>query len=73
MPITVLPPGGTKDEANWWPKDFGANISVVVLGPTGSRVGCLTTRYGSGQPKGIVRISQQRPKCPRYRGAGPGG
>jgi hypothetical protein len=73
MPSTVLGPGESKDENTWWPKDFGSTVSVVLLGPTGKRIGCMTTSYPSGQLKRVLRVSQQKPKCPRYRGAGPGG
>lgn len=73
MPVTVLHPGGTKDENTWWPKDFGSKISVAVLSRHGKQIGCITTGYADGQLKTVVRVSQQTPKCPKSRGAGPGG
>jgi hypothetical protein len=73
MPVTVLSPGASHDENSWWPNDVGGIVSVAVLSPVGKRIGCLTTSFAEAQPKGLVRISQRAPRCPRFRGAGPGG
>lgn len=62
MPITVLRPGRSHHEDEWWANDTGLRVSVAVLKPGGRRiVGCLITSYAQGQPSGVVRLSQERP------------
>lgn len=73
MPVALVHPGGSTDEASYWATQDPGRISVAVLSPRGKQIGCLTTSYANGQPKGLVRVSQRTPKCPHYRGPGPGG
>jgi hypothetical protein len=73
MPITVLRPGDSRHEDEWWANDAGNRIAVAVLRPGRKRiVGCLITAYAQGQPSGVVRLSQERP-CITAPENGPGG
>jgi hypothetical protein len=73
MPITVLRPGGSRDEDSWWPNDVGQEVVVAVLSPTGKQIiGCLITTFVQGQRMGLVHTSQQR-ACLRGSEQGGGG
>ena len=74
MRVAVLRPGDTQDEGSLWTNDAGEEVSVAVLGPVGKQhiIGCLITSFKPGQPKGLVRMSQERP-CISGPEGGPGG
>lgn len=70
MPVALLRPADSRDEASYWPNIDGGKAAVTVFSATGKRLGCLTTSFGDRQRMGLVRISQVVP-CQRPPAGGP--
>lgn len=72
MPYSVLRPGDSHDESNFWANDSGDQVTVEVFSLRGKRIACLTTGYAARQATGVVRVSQMT-KCRAAPLSGGGG